>query len=93
MKFCVRNDNDVDSDYYEKKRNKPYIPSSVEPKPLDQYWDIWATYVIEKVEFVNDELVLYALKVKSLTYPRNFSEYVSIDKLLSEENNLGYKMK
>lgn len=93
MKFYVRNDNDVDSDYYEKKRNKPYIPSSVEPKPLDQYWDIWATYVIEKVEFVNDELVLYALKVKSLTYPRNFSEYVSIDKLLSEENNLGYKMK
>lgn len=93
MKFYVRNDNDVDSDYYEKKRNKPYIPSSVEPKPLDQYWDIWATYVIEKVECVNDELVLYALKVKSLTYPRNFSEYVSIDKLLSEENNLGYKMK
>ena len=52
MKFYVRNKENTD--YYEKKHSKPYIPSSVEPKPLDQYWDIWATYLIEKVEYIKD---------------------------------------
>lgn len=97
MRFYVRND--INSDYYEKKRSKPYIPSSVEPKSLDQYWDIWATYVIEKVECVNDELVLYAIRTKTLSYPRACSEYVSIEDLISGKKIdpmgivMGYTMK
>ena len=81
MRFYVRND--INSDYYEKKRSKPYIPSSIELKPLDQYWDIWATYVIEKVECVNDELVLYAIRTKALKYPRDYAEYVTLEDILS----------
>ena len=81
MRFYVRSQEG--SDYYEKKRNKPYIPSSISPKPLDQYWDIWATYVIEKVECVNDELVLYATRIKALQYPRNYAEYIPLEDILS----------
>lgn len=81
MRFYVRNKKE--SNYYEKKRNKPYIPSSVKPKPFDQYWDIWATYIIEKVECINDELVLYAIRTKALTFPRNYSEYVPLEDLIS----------
>lgn len=97
MKFYVRNKENTD--YYEKKHSKPYIPSSVEPKPLDQYWDIWATYLIEKVEYVNDELVLYAIRIKALKYPRSCSEYVSIEDLISGKKIdpmgivMGYTMK
>lgn len=81
MRFYVRNKENAN--YHEKKRSKPYIPSSVEPKPLDQYWDIWATYVIEKVKYVNDELVLYAIRTKALMYPRDYAEYVTFDDIIS----------
>ena len=97
MKFYVRNKENTD--YYEKKRSKPYIPSSVDPKPLDQYWDFWATYLIEKVEYVNDELVLYAIRTKALKYPRDYPEYVSIEDLISGKKIepmgivMGYTMK
>lgn len=81
MRFYVRNKNN--EEYHEKKRSKPYIPSSVQPKPLDQYWDFWATYLIEKVEYINDELVLYAIRTKALKYPRDYSEYVPLEDILS----------
>lgn len=81
MKFYFRKftNGKYEEEYHEKKKNLPYIPSSVTPQTGDQYWDTWATYIIEKVENHEGEIILYARQSRICTHPRPHSEYIPLE--------------